>query len=374
MLCFQLVLLWSSCAILGLSIKNIGWKILIVLLACAPFVQNFAGYIIKDVHMAFAWLLAFSMMFYAKVHVRKMKRWEVLIVLVLLIYGMWVRINALPGALPLFYLLAALQFKHRSIIKTAVTAACICLVSVFAIMVLQNKVIKPTKQYAEAKLYLQDLSGIYVKTGQNVFPSFLYQNAEFDTAYIRAHFSTASFDHIWWNKDNKHIFVLPDSIAVLQKAWLNAISKHPLTYLHNRYDGYLYFLRVKKRTDVYFDYYWYTVQPSEFNFHEPGNRVFRKMKELMKAQGRMPYMKPWFWLLLNILLLVPAFFVKGQRIFLPLLLLLLSPLLYLLPQFFVYQIDTDFRYFYWNCIACTLSGIILICVRVSPGKAEKSLV
>ena len=43
--------------------------------------------------------------------------------------------------------------------------------------------------------------------------------------------------------------------------------------------------------------------------------------------------------------------------------LLFSSLLYMLPCFFIFQTDTDFRYFYWNCIACSLAICLLVADR-----------
>jgi hypothetical protein len=212
---------------------------------------------------------------------------------------------------------------------------------------------------------LQDLSGIFVKTSQNVFPAFLYQNPVFDTAYIRANFTTATFDDIAEKKD---IFQEPDSFKVLEKAWKHAIIQHPVTYFSNRYDGFLYFLRIKNRANTPFNYYCYYTTPNEFGFEVRTNPVYNAMLWSMKKQENMWYMKPWFWALLNVVLLCFVRAIKDKKYQLTISVLGASSLFYLLPQILIFQIDTDFRYFYWNCVACLLALIILLSYRFSPKK------
>lgn len=356
MLLFQLALLWTACAVLMSCFRNNWLKLLVVLFSCSPIVQNFAGYIVKDVHMAFSWLLAFALIFRAMVRERKLLKWEVVIVFLLLFYGTWVRINALPGVLPLLYLLVRQQFPFQKELKRVGATVVVCVAMLLVMSGIQNKIIRPEQTHPETKLFLQDLSGIFVRTNQNVFPAFLYENPAFDTAYIRAHFTTATFDDIW----AKNVFYEDDSAAVLKHSWQRAIRQNFPLYLQNRYDGFLYFLRIKNRPDIALTYYWYFSTPNSYQLEVRQNGLLEVMEQSIKLQANFIYMKPWFWLLLNILLLPFAFRMKDSRMRMPFLMLLISSLFYLLPQFFIYQIDTDFRYFYWNCLAVSLAAILLV--------------
>ncbi|PZF74188.1 hypothetical protein [Taibaiella soli] len=371
MLLFQLAMLWTACAILMSCFRNNVIKLFVLLFCCSPIVQNFAGYIVKDVHMAFSWLLAISIILRAIVQERKLSKPEVVAVLVLLLYGTWVRINALPGVLPLLYLLVRQQFPLLKEIKKAGLSVAGCLALLVIMSGVQNLVIKPEATHPENKLFLQDLSGIFVHTNQNVFPDFMYDpDANFDTAYIRTHFTTATFDDIW----ARNMIVDGDSVAVLKHSWQKAVKENFPLYLRNRYDGFLYFLRIKNRPNVKLTYYWFFATPNQFQFAVRHNGLLDAMERSVKLQANFIYMKPWFWLLVNVLLFPLAFRMKRGKMQLPFLMLLISSLFYLLPQFFIYQIDTDFRYFYWNCVAVSLAAILLVNGQWAKVKDETSKV
>lgn len=74
-------------------------------------------------------------------------------------------------------------------------------------------------------------------------------------------------------------------------------------------------------------------------------------------------MKAWFWLLVNTLLLVfiPVF--KDKQVRLIYACIILSGVLYKMPDLFIYQSDTDYRYFYWNTIICCIGLVMLIMKR-----------
>jgi len=361
MLLFQLALLWTACAVLMSCFRNNLVKLLVVFFCCSPVVQNFAGYIVKDVHMAFSWLLATAMIIKAVALDRKLSKPQVAIILLLLLYGTWVRINALPGVLPLIYLLVRQQFPLRKEWKKIMISMVTCFMMLLLISGIQDKIIRPEKTHPEIKLFLQDLSGIYTHTNQQVFPRFLLEEPSFDTAYIRTHFTTATFDDIW----ERNMVVNDDSAGVLKDYWETAVKRNFPLYLKNRYDGFLYFLRIKHRPNVDLTYYWYFVTPNNFQRSVRRNLLLDTMENTIRLQANFIYMKPWFWLLLNVLLIPLAFALKRNNMRIPFLMLLLSSLCYLLPQFFIYQIDTDFRYFYWNCVACSLAMILLLSQKLA---------
>ncbi|MCD6064465.1 MAG: hypothetical protein K0R82_2376, partial [Flavipsychrobacter sp.] len=67
LLVFQLGLLWGSAYVLMQTVKKRHWRIAIFVLSLAPFVQNFAGCVVKDSQMALPWLLSFALLFRAHV-------------------------------------------------------------------------------------------------------------------------------------------------------------------------------------------------------------------------------------------------------------------------------------------------------------------
>jgi hypothetical protein len=362
MLVFQLLLLWSSFYILATSwfSQRKHCFLLLFLLFLAPYVQNFAGYIIKDVQMALCWLLACCIILRASYHKRKMTQAESIFSFVLITYGTLIRINALPGAAALYFFWIGSLYTN-TVKRLSLLVVTIVLVAILP-KALNKYLFKAEKLYPEYKLMAHDLTGIYISTHVSYFPRFIQQYAGFDTAYLRSQYTPATFDNIWWNADNKRLFPgLNDSTnKELFIAWKNAITSQKAAYLANHWNGFLYYLRIKERKEVQFFYYFPFIHPNEYGFLLHKNIVRTAFCRYIEKNSRMPYMKPWFWFLLPLLLIIITLRQPGSPLQLAGLCLSASSLLYLLPQFFIYQVDTEFRYFYWSCIAAALHVTLLI--------------
>ena len=353
MLIFQLGLLWT-----GFYFLSTGWfssrrsyLYLFTGLLIAPFVQNFAGYIIKDAQMALSWFLSFSIIAKADYRNRRMTVAEAVISFLLILYGTLIRINALPGALPLVYYWSAnyLPWSNRRAAMAVVLA--IFMLLVVGCQSFLTSLLTPQKKYAEYKLYLHDLAGIYVKTGKSYWPSFISQSPGFDSVYLKSHYTPATLDNLFWNEENKISFPpLNDSLSpIVRQAWMKSITENPGVYLLNRWDGFLYYLRIKKRTWIVTLHA--EISPNDYGLHFEGNFISAIFLKIIKLQKGLPYMRPWFWLIVNLITLVTGFYIHSKAIKKIVWILSLSSLLYLVPQFFIFQVDTDFRYFYWNCVS-----------------------
>ncbi len=365
-LAFQLSLLWLSAYILFISIKSRLWHILILLLVLAPFVQNFAGYIIKDSQMAFSWLLAFAIMYRLAINEAKFRIPEAIVCFLLIVYGCWVRINALPGVLPLCYMFCKLVFtKKNSYWIFAISLLFLCFIKL-GNWIFNNKIVNAEISYPQAKIYMHDIDGIYAKTGHNFYPDYLNKNPLFDSITLRKGYNPATFDHLWWDANGMAPYLVTDekTIKELRLAWINAISKYPTVYFKNRFLGFLYYLRIKNSGSPLY-YYYATVIPDvrypEISFHP--NFISKIFIRPLIWQSGIPYFKPWFWYLLNLVLFAFVSAFRNPASKSAFIVLLSSSLLYSLPSFFVFPCDTDFRYFYWNCIACALATCILLVDR-----------
>lgn len=362
MLVFQLGLLWTSFYFLATTWFSSRRSQIYFFcgLLFAPFIQNFVAYIIGDAQMALSWLFGFSIIARAEYKRRRMTMPEALFSFLFILYGSLVRINALPGALPLFYLYFGNCLKWRRP-RSAIAAA--TLMSAFLVIgcqALSNYVLRSEKKYPEYKLYLHDLSGIYVKTGKNYFPSFIRSYQGFDTDYLKSNYTTATIDNLYWNDEKRISFPrLNDSNRhIIRNAWINSISDNPRTYFSNRWDGFLYFLRIKKRT-------WLIVLHAEVSPNNLGisfkrNIVSNLFLEPIKFQSWMIHMKPWFWLFVNIVTLIMGFFAYNPVLKRTVFILSISSLLYVMAEFFIFPVDTDFRYFYWNCVSLFVAVAFLL--------------
>ncbi|HEV8506738.1 MAG TPA: hypothetical protein VGQ53_15110 [Chitinophagaceae bacterium] len=359
MLLFQLGLFWSSFYLLATTwfSSRRNQIFFFVGLLLAPFIQNFLGYIIGDAQMALSWLFGFSIIARAEYEKRRMTVPEAVFCFLFIFYGSLVRINAVPGALPLFYL-----YFHSLLKRTkrwsVVAATLVSLCLVIGCQVFSNHILRSEKKYPEYKLYLQDLSGIYVKTGKNYFPSFIRDHRGFDTNYLKSNFTTATIDNLYYGPGISFPPLNESTKGIIHRAWTNSILDNPGIYLQNRWDGFLYFLHVKKRS-------WLVVLHAEVSPNNLGitfkrNFISDLFLEPIRFQSWMVYMKPWFWLIVNVVILVLAVFIYDPVIKRSVTVLAVSSFLYLAAEFFIIPVDTDFRYFYWNCLSLFVSAAFLL--------------
>jgi hypothetical protein len=368
MLAFQLILLWSCYLLFAALFRNNIWRVtLFLFFLIAPFIQNFSGYIVKDTQMALSWFLATAILFYIlnNSHVNKISY----VILgffsaLLILYGDWVRYNALPALLPLCILWAYVIFKNEKMLIKFLYGIILLVIVGAGQGLFTHFIIKTPKSYTEAQIYFHDLNGIFVKTHQNVYPGIMYTNKDFDTAYIRGHYKQGEISTLLYNPDNKNLLPLDEQTTTeMKKAWLDAIQKYPHVYLQNRWDIYLDFLTFKKEVDIQYFFPW--IQPNNYGFKiNTDNYLYAKYIKYMYSQKNQIYFKVWFWIFLNILLFPALLVIKNKKYRVFYLCLVLSGFLYTLPQFFVSNSINQFRYIYWSCIACTIAMIVLIADRI----------
>lgn len=365
MFLLQVICFWTAYLILSRIALQHFPKVVYVIpfLFFAPFTQNFVGNIWKDIGLSLSWLLAVALMLRSYFKARPMTIAEAAFTLLLLSYGCWIRINALPGVVPLLglWLIALFRNKPLPLTKLILSAIVLSLLLLVVQLGITRLILKPLKTYPEYKLFAHDLSGIYKKTGRIYFPSFMLRHPGFDTAYIREHYQYSTFDNIWWNSDS--VRILPDPTPAqmdsLQYAWVKAITKHPLVYFGNRGLGFLNFLRLyssgSKLTITYAD-----THPNNLGLAFKRRRITINMRSGIEWQRPMPWMQPWFWVLLNITVLILAYRPVYRDIKQVVLCLAYSSLFYLALEFIVFQADTELRYFYWNILAVSLALILLL--------------
>ncbi|MDF2187446.1 hypothetical protein [Paraflavitalea sp. CAU 1676] len=363
MLVMQLALLWTSFYLIASTWcrKSLPLIALLLLFALAPYVQNFAGLIVKDTQMAFCWLLAVTIILRANYQARTMSKTEVVITFLLITYGTMVRINALPGSIPLYYLWV--ENIYTGTFSKKIAWLMLALTGLLIInSTITKYVLKPRKTYPEYKLMAHDIAGIYVTTGKSYFPAFVTSYPAFDTNLIRQRFTTATLDNLWWINGATTMFAPLDEASrkVLINHWEKAILENKATYLRNRFDGFLYYLQLKQRPDTTFYYFYPYIHTNPYGFKLKETPVFRAYTTYIKANKDLPFMKPWFWLLLPVVQLLLTLKLPAGRFRTATQCLALSSLLYLLPQFFIYQADTEFRYFYWCCVSTSLHTVLLI--------------
>ncbi len=362
MLLFQLLLYWTSFYIMTAWINQmrVTGVIFITVLFLLPFVQNYAGYIIKDVQMALSWLLAVTIILNSHYKKRLLTKYEASVCILLLFYGSAVRINALPGVVPLILLWAYFvdipsTFKRLVYTGLITIAYLICILGI-------NRVVDTQKSYYVTKLYMHDILGIFVQTDKVYFPAAVTDYYKFDLKKLKERYTPATIDQIWLVPENQQVF--PPVNQTLDEEtyskWRIAIASYPSSYLKHRWDGFLHFLRVRKRAGiVYYTYYPWIID-NAYGFKHTPNIITKAYLRIQEKSVGAFYMRPWFFATMTLLIICAGLVAyKKHKTIQPGLLISLSALCYLLPQFFIFQVDNDFRYSYWNCWACLISALTL---------------
>lgn len=365
MLALHLIFLWLSCYLFSMSFRNAIWRIGIFLLFfLAPFIHNFSGWILKDVAMAFSWLLATSVIFHQiskNIHYKNEKpRYAIAAIIgILLLYGCWLRYNAIVALLPLViaFVWTFLPNKKK---KTKIIYSIVFMLLVFFGQPAFNKLfLKANVNYTEAQIYFHDLSAIYIETGENVFPNSVYKNQQFDTTYIRTKYNPLDVTALLWNTDNKTLLYYNKELTNdLKNAWLKAIWNHSSVYIKHRCYIYYKFLALDK--DINLTYYYIWIHPNDLDLKIYESTLYKKYATYISTQKEMFYFRTWFWIFLNIALLPLYFLVRNRSYRLLYTCVALSGFLYTAPQIIVANFIYDFRYIYWSCFACIVSVLILI--------------
>jgi hypothetical protein len=348
---FITMLLWR------IPFKSVGyWGMLIYSL----FFCFVAQYIMRDALTVLAWNAGAALLLVASRN-PEYRKTAAIVGLLLLAYGLWVRINMLAALFPLVYAGLYLLGGQRIFTwKRLLLAGASCILVFAAIQVWTYKIQKAGRTYPDYKLKLLDLAGITKLSGENQFPPEFSRHPYFHVDSLVAEYTPASIDDVYWPTNGRPMFPYPnDSLSgLVSHSWHRAILRHPFYYLENRLSGFLYYLHIKKRFKVgeYWNVSIFFVQP---NGPLPAAVEWSPMKfDMIRFYAffnRTPIYDAWFWLLLNVI----AFTLftrnlirrpKNEQLFwLVHAAIQLSGILAILSQVLIYQHDRDFRYTYWNC-------------------------
>lgn len=382
---FQMTVYWAMVTMLlwSVTLKTAGYWLTLLFSLFFCLIPQF---VMRDSLTVLAWGIAMILLIRAVLYPARRKTLTVFGML-LLAYGLWIRINALVAILPLLYIGVLLLDGGRLVIWKRILIACgVCGFLFAGILVWTYQVQKAIRTYPEYKLKLLDLAGITQLSKENFFPAEFARHPYFHLDTLMAEYSPAGIDEIYWHDTGHPMWPYPnDSInRLVSRAWSHAIRKHPFYYLQNRLTGFLYYLRIKKRFPT--GQYWNApVFYIEHNGPVPPNThwtpAMHKISEVYRwFNGALMY-EPWFWLLLNMAAFV--LFVRytrkargSERLFwLTHAAIQLSGVLFILSQVLIYAHDRDFRYTYWNVIVALFALTALLTkserAGLKPGSLKK---
>lgn len=370
MFVFQMMVYWAFITALlwPIPLKSKGYWIMLLL---GLFFCLIPQFVMRDSLTVLAWSMA--MILFIRAARRPRYRTALTIIgLLLLAYGLWLRINALIALLPLLYIgVILLGGEVLAAWKRILIVIVACIFIFLTIRIGTYQVQKSTRAYPEYKLRLLDLSGISRLSGENLFPVEFNRHPYFQFDTLMRLYTPAGIDEIYWRDTEHPIWPYPnDSLnKLVGHAWINAIRRHPLYYLENRFTGFLYYLRIKKRfpTGQYWNAPVFYIEPKgPLPPNTNWTPMMHKISELYRwFNGALVY-EPWFWLLLNAVGF--GLFVRymrkrpaGDRQFwLIHACIQLSGIFFIFSQLLIYQHDRDFRYTYWNVIVALFAVTALL--------------
>ncbi len=361
MLFLQLGFYWGSLFILADMAWRRGSHVwwLWLLFGLLPCTLNFIGVIWKDVGLAVAYLAAAANLLCAHTDKRKPN----LSVLVLILYGIGMRWNGLPAALPLIYwwfMLRYPKWNYRICLISTVLAG------VFSVVLLAQvsyKVLRAEVTSPWQILILHDLAAVGCGTGQNLIPT-EFVNANMNTSDICAAYTPM------WNDPLFAYFANPRpplhynsaKAAMLPKIWLHTVLDNPRIYIEHRSAFFAKFLRIGE-SKAYF-YLYNTVIQNAFGIsHQPNALILAHAWYINLFESSF-ILKPWFWCVLATVLLV----ISVRRKILPVTMASVSGLVYVFPYWFIGP-TADLRYSYWLILSTTFAAIVLIMHKNLPNIA-----
>jgi hypothetical protein len=337
-------------------------NILFILIGFLPWVANFEGVLWKDVGMAFSLLLALGLLSTNK----KLSKTNIILVILFLLYGFMVRYNAPAALIPIvWYLYAKLFPEHPH--KAKIAGALLIFISMFAFQYLFNyKIVQAQKTHAVAYMMIDDLTHLSLAANKSLLPNANYENIEKCSQETIA--DTVLVGRIFCSPPLETYLTIPNGLATIpestyesiKNAWVSAVKQNPSDYLQFRLKTYFYLLRFPSGKP--YSYWVSGISPNTLGLVQKDNIATVILKNYVNTTANfIPFLfKPYWWLLVALLLLGSTFFVDYNRECILLIrVLLASAILYMLSYILVTPL-ADFRYVYWSTLAISIAIIIFL--------------
>jgi hypothetical protein len=356
MLVFHLLLFWGAIYLFMLRFKDERWWLFPVL-GILPWIANFEAVLWKDVGMAFSLVAAIALLSFSR------SRARLLSTLLLLLYGLMVRKNAFFALCPLIFLWVISFFpdmnKRLSLTLSIIVLTVMCTFS----NVFTSMIIRPLNHYLVISLLEDDLIHISLKAERNLLPGIDFELVKKCGAV------QLSYSNFYLHKNEDYRKVAesfqtcaykPAYAASVKKAWKDAITQYPLEYIKYRLSVFKALMRTPG-TKPYFVTN-FVIKNNTIGIVKQRNSFTLLLeKYVVYSIDKTPlFFKPFFWLLLGIILSVLSFRLSGDlKIIYLIRTLLLSAVIYI-TGYLPITTASDFRYVYWSIVSINLASIIYL--------------
>jgi hypothetical protein len=306
----------------------------------------------KDVQMAFTLLAVFALSFV------KHRRSTTLISILLLLYAISLRSNAILVLPPLIVLFVILRYRLSSKLKI-IFLALIISTGFFAasIFIVQN-LTHPIKSNLASVSLQDDLAFFSLIENRSLIPGVSLSSIKTCALATPGGSPMYVIDVCISSLENREANSPLIYTSSLRTVWLESIWRHPLDYVSFR----LYAFNVQLRSPgVPPRYYWNEgIVDNEFGFKPldgPLTKIVRSCINFLGANFDV-FFKPFFWAWLNLVLTLLLWCRKSSQRRNVLIFFNLSGLSYLSSYFFF--TGSDFRYSYWTTVITIFVSVIAL--------------
>jgi hypothetical protein len=347
---------WLGFGLLSLALasRNSKLALLLPLLALTPPSLALAGVIWRDVLFATSWLLAASAAFAVSDRQRWIRFGGQAVALMLVVFGVLLRPNALLAA-PILAAYA-IWLSAMSLRRTAIFYIPMAIAFFGIVQLVYYGVLEAKREHPLQTIMIFDLGGISHFAKANQFP---VDWNETETAMLLDKCYQPTMWDIYWRLEpcdfvmrkverEKGLF----GTSAISKAWLTAILHHPVAYLQHRSAFMWNFLAGDNLTMWTVD----VENPAREVFAD--RSAFKALRSAHDVLKPTPLFRAGFWLLACIALCGVAWrraphataFVFGACG---------SAAVYDLT-FYAVGVASDYRYGYWAVLAAIAGGVVLL--------------
>ena len=369
----QQVLVWTALFLAAVAVHRATgsrvWSLAFLALGLVPHVATFTGVVWKDVQMAQAMLAATALAMPGLSGRGRASRlrWVLLpLALLLLVYALLVRKNAVAAMLPMLYLVYRSFFPARSPRALALVVVGFVVASVTASTLITD-LARPAPTYQVAQIAIDDVI--------HVLPPAAIERADLPPR-LRAKLVSAQatclakdslMNNYWtcYGRGEQGSFTPIADHAALTAAWPGLMLSHLGDYVQYRTEVFTQFLFDNR------DQWQEGVIPNADGITVDNPRLVASLRSYVLDLGNrnLPWLfGAWFWL---VVAAVQSTRWRASRrstfgVLVPC--LGLSSLLYI-AAYFPTAPATDFRYVYWPAVAGTLGLLVMALDRFGPRRS-----
>ncbi len=300
LLVFHLALLVTGILIWQFNLARSRWSLLVPAIFFLPWILNFAGVLWKDVGMAFSLLMASGLLLN-----QRRSRKLALLGLPFLFYAFAVRHNAILATAPLIFLASIYHLRNAKVTYGLILTVVVSVALWGIASAISYGLLKAERRHYETLLMGDEIAKISAQTGQILLPWVKQPDLEKCTKYPILYERALCF--VDRGYDPSGSLMVGQPFESTHKLWKETVLANPLLSLRMRWEAFLYFVRSPQLPPAYV---WQPgVMGNDMNIvllRPDKAQLLEKYVEKSQSSVIGELLKPYTWLVLSILMLAVA--------------------------------------------------------------------